>query len=444
MEPSSENLEASHSFHGGLRQESVPAREPGSLTAEGLERIYDLKQADRFLKSVGSGLPVERKQELDKSLSLHLEEQVGWSIGAVTPLIDSSERSRMTGFLAKWDSETPEAKNRRISTAIELFGDEKLDPKALEAKRQSFVNDIARSHEAKTHQNVKALSDKEIREWDELRTRQELKPVDQQRLRELEGRAVLERDKALGAIGRQQGPVPLLVNPEIRKRYEQLLKDQKATEKIKTLQVRLQIGKGPETQAKEAPMPLTHESLQQLLLQKTEDIKKTLTSGDYRLSITPMHSLKYAEEQLIPTITEANNDLDGTLRLIQSIMDIRKQFVRSSEDAPRVGALRELAGMLPRQETTGSKGPSLSEAEFSQRELDLSQKLKNMIDVVIRPSSESLLWTLPKQHLQTSQALLEEVNMTDVNQGRSAMIRARFNTVESHINHVKGLLDSRR
>jgi len=437
MEPRGEHLEPSPSFHRGVKQESVPARELGFLTAQGLERIYDLKQADRFLKSVGSGLPVERKQELDKSLSLHLEEQVGWNIGAVTSPMDPSERSRITVFLAKWDRETPEVKNRRISTAIELLGDEKLDPKVLEAKNQTLVNDVARFHEAKTHQNVRALSDKEIREWDELCTRQELKPVDQQRLKELEGRAILERDKALGAIGMQQGPVPLLVNSEVRKRYEQLLKDKGATEKIKALEVRLQIGKAPEAQAKEASIAFTHETFRELLLKRAEDARGALRkSGDYRLWILPMHSLDYAEKQLIPTITADNNDLDGSLRLIQSMMDSPKLFAQTSVDSPRVGALRELAGMLPRKEITGSKISNLSQEVLNERKVILSKELDDF-DGLLKRSGDIRLLTLPIKVCDTAKTLLGEITTGAANQSGSGMIEGRLNTIKPILENYK-------
>lgn len=433
MEEGSENLEPSQSFRHEVKPESVSAQraqESGSLTEQGLERIYDLKQLDRFLKSVGSALPPERKQELNKNLSLYLEQQVGWNIGTVNSVIDPSERDRTKNFLAKWDRETPEAQKRRISTALELLGDEKLDPKALEEKRLSFVTDVARYHEVKTHQSVKALSDREIREWNDLRTRQELKPADRQRLKELEGRARLERDKALGAIGIESGPIsPLLVNSEVRKRYEQLLNDRKATEKIKTLEAGLTLTKAPEApeaHPNKAPKAITHETLREFLLKQSEAIRGTLRkSGDYRLWILPMHILEYTEKQLIPTITADNRDLDGNLRLIQSMIMGNIRGV----DSPRLGVLREFAGMLPRKEITGSEISNLSQKELNQRREELLKGVDDFRNKVQR-SGDYRLWILPMQVCDTAKTLLGEITVGGVNQSGSGMIEGRLNTIE--------------
>lgn len=335
----------------------------------------------------------------------------------------------MSDFLTKWDSQTPEAKKQRILTALELLEAERPDPKSLEQKRQRFVNEVTSTHEAQKHQSAKALSDKEIRQWDELTSKQGLNPEERMRLNELRQRASQELAKALGASGMKKGAFPLLVNSEVRKSYERLSKDEKAMQKIEALTLRLQIGKSAE-QSKEAPLPFTHEMLQKLLLNKASAIKEVLQkSGDYRFWVIPMNNIKYAEEQLIPTITPANNDLDGTLRLTQSFMDIRPQFACSSDNIPRVGVLRELAGILPK-EAGAKENSGLPETELSQKKTESSKHLDEFKDILKR-SGDNRFWILPNQVIDTARTLLGEIRIGGDNPSEHGMIQARLNTVEA-------------
>ena len=189
-------------------------QEAGHLTPKGLERIYDLKQADQLLKSVGSQLPEQQKRELDANVSSRLAELVGWDLDPTS--LNPSDRTRLSDFLNKWDTQTPEAQNTRISIALELLETEKKDPKSL---RESFVNQVARTRETERHRNVKKLSDREIEEWDRLRKDEKITPENWARLIELQRRGTDELAKALGALGMKKGILPLLVNPETRRDY---------------------------------------------------------------------------------------------------------------------------------------------------------------------------------------------------------------------------------
>lgn len=403
---------------------SSAAREGGSLTPEGLERIYDLKQADQLLESVGSELPEEQKHELDTSVSSRLAEQVGYNL----------DLAQLPDFLNKWDTYSFEEQNTRISTALQLLEKEEISPNALGQKRQRFVSEVARAHETQRHQNVKALSDKEIRQWDELTSKQGLSPEERMRLGELRQRASQELVKALGPLGMRKGALPLLVNPEVRKNYERLLKDEKGMQKIEALRLRLQIGKGIE-QSKEPTAPLTHQKFQELLLRRVTDIKDWFikSGGDYRFWTIPNNALTYTETQLIPTVTEVNSDIDGILRLIQSIMDVRMQFAYS--DIPRVGALRELAKVLPK-ETGSNEDSGLSETGLIQRKTEASKQLEELKDIFKR-SGDQRLWMLPNQVCDTARTLIEEITIGGDNPSKPSMILARLNAVEGINKHYR-------
>src|SRR3989344_2048357 len=208
-------------------------------------------------------------------------------------------------------------------------------------------------------------------------------------------------------------------------------------QKIETLKLRLQVEEDAE-EPKETPVPFTHEKLREILLRKIEDIKTALQkSGDYRLWAVPINGVKYAEEQLIPTITSANNDLDGTLRLVSSIIDIRQQFAYSSENIPRVGALRELADILPR-EVRSSESSDLSESELSQRKTQALKQLDELKDI-LRRSGDQRLWMLPNQICDTVRTLVEEIRIGGDNPSEHGMIQTRLNTAEGINEHYRGL-----
>ena len=429
-ENTGENLKPSPQAPIEAKNPSI-AREDGSLTPQQLERIYDLKQTDRLLKSVGSGLPEVQKRELETSISSRLGEMVGWNLDPAS--LNPSDKKQVSEFLGKWDRETPEARNRRVLTALELLEAKKIDPKTLEQKRQNLVNEVTEVRNTQKHQKVKDLSDREIRQWDELRSKQGLNREEQIRLNDLRQRASQELAKALDALGMRKGILPLLVNPEVRKDFERLLTDEKAMKKIEALKLRLQIGKSPD-QPKESPVPFTHQKLQELLSKMTTDIKKALqNSGDYRLWVLPLNGVKYAEEHIIPTITTSNNDLDGTLRLIQSIIDIRQQFAYSG-DIPRVGALRVLAGILPKEDKV-SQSSGLSETELSQRKTEASKQLDEL-DVAFKRSGDQRLWMLPQQACDTVKILLEEIAIGGAKQS-AEMIQDRLNSIDGIVKHYK-------